>query len=300
MAKQYIQAPGSTPITGGTISTPTSGVSSSAPTSLATGPRQLQRLTLALGAGATLPVMVAGDFFFVEEIVYRGDTPQPVSVSFDEGPFISVATRQTEVRAPSIFTKAQLYNPGATYGMTVTVVVGFGGFAQTEHPWLARSFSKSFEITRPANVTPYAANQMVADVVPGRFIFSDVFRAGSNTAVIRRARFTKNSVTITDAVFKLFLTRAGTQVCESLVDQDAFQQTYARFPGGLGVIDFPAFMAGGAGSDCAECVVDDFEMTIRTNYFSGSNDVWGYLVALAPYVPASGEKMTIELNGIQL
>lgn len=301
MAKQLFSS-GASPITGGTIATPAAQTVDTTllPVTLDTAPKRFQRMTLIVAAGATVPVMVAGNFVFVEEMIWRGGTPPSIFITFDEASAVEVTQRQTELRFPAIFTKAAIYNPGASYPITVTMVVGFGAFVQTERPLLIRSFNAYSEITRPANIIAYAANQMVADNTPGRFIFADVYRPGSNTIRITKARITKNSTVILNASFKLFLAQAGSQISGNIADQTAFDQLYAGVTNNSGVILFPTFVAGGAGADCAECIIDGIDLIARTNYFAGGNALWGYLVAMAAYVPTSGEKIRVELWGYQL
>lgn len=154
----------------------------------------------------------------------------------------------------------------------------------------------SATFTRPANVTAYAANALVANnvlpgsVVPMTFQLDNSFPMAQFR--LTRARLYKNGVAVTNATFRLHLYQALPTVTNG--DGGAWLSTNsADWLGNIDISSMLAFSDGAAGT--GSCPAGS-EMIIRAK--QGKN-VYGLLQALGAYTPASGEVFTVVLEPLE-
>lgn len=136
--------------------------------------------------------------------------------------------------------------------------------------------------TRPADTTPYSANDLVANNVTAGSVVPLTFRVPSQCE-IWGARLTLNAATNTLASFKLYLFNTSPTVTNG--DNGAFAPTASNH---LGIIALD-----GTGS------LTTTNLTVVTNLtapiFVAGKPVFGLLLAVAAYTPTSAETFTVHL-----
>ena len=161
-----------------------------------------------------------------------------------------------------------------------------------------RITNPSANFTRPADTTQYAAADLVANsttagsVVPMSWTATRV-AAGSGS--IRRARLKKSGTTITAASFRLHLYAASPTIANG--DNGAWSTTQSTY---LGSVDLD--MSGTAGrvfSDGAEVIAAPNHGTEINFVLASGSTIYGLLVAVGTYTPASAEVFTCELEIVQ-
>jgi hypothetical protein len=230
---------------------------------------------------------------------------EPLAIKPDVGPIQYLRREGQAIAFPAPFTLLQFTSPAALatgVSLTVSLAVGFGNYSLPDSQRVSPFFHERI-ITRPANVTPYAANQYVGAMPDGAgkyVLFSNVFRLGSRYSRLTRAMIRKTSATVTNAQFSLWLFQSPGQITAAGTDQTTFAPSANDDPV-MGRVQFPLFMTGGAGSAVAFCDVAGLDIHLRQ--LAGSPfelGLYGVLVADAAYVPASGESLTVSLWGDQL
>ena len=141
--------------------------------------------------------------------------------------------------------------------------------------------------TRPANTTPYTAEDAVNDGANNLTFTPSTDIQDGQSLIVKSVRLTTNSTTTTNGSFRLYLT----DTTQAAIADNA-QQTllYTNKAVRVGYADL-SLSTGGTGSDCAEAFVADVNVPFK----SVSTDFYGYLVAKAAYVPASEQQFYIEL-----
>ena len=154
----------------------------------------------------------------------------------------------------------------------------------------------SATLTRPANVTAYAANALIANsvtagaVVPMAFKLDNSFPMGQYRCT--RARLYKNGNVVTNANFRLHLYQALPVMTNG--DGGAWLTTGAAdWLGNIDVASMLAFSDGAAGS--GSCPAGS-EQYIRMKQ---GTVVYGLLQALGAYVPNSAEVFTAVLEVVE-
>ena len=120
-------------------------------------------------------------------------------------------------------------------------------------------FSTSFN--RPANVTPYAAEDAVNDGTSNLTftpVGGDATKAGF-MYYIKSLRVVTNNATITNGAFRLYILNTT----QTPVIADNAQQTllFANIDKVIGFIDF-SLTTGGTGSDAAEAYITDIDIPV--------------------------------------
>jgi hypothetical protein len=151
-------------------------------------------------------------------------------------------------------------------------------------------------LTRPANVTAYAAGDVVSDGSNARFVFSDLPDIVGRGFVIESAVLIDSANVGTKPDLELWLFDAD------LTDLDADNAPWtpsdAQLATLVGIIPFPtaSFKVGdataGAGGNSA-CVQSNVRIAAK------ANTLYGVLVVRNAYVPVSGEQFTIRLGVVQ-
>lgn len=150
-------------------------------------------------------------------------------------------------------------------------------------------FSTSF--TRPANITAYAAEDVVGPATAALLSFSAVGGEGivaGSKYYVKSLRVATDNATVTFGSFRLYLTTVSQT---AIADNSPQTLLYANRAGVVGYIDF-SLSTGGTGSDSAEAYVTGIDMPITTS----TSAIYGYLVAKAAYVPASGQQFYLRLS----
>lgn len=266
--------------------------------------KQLNSFTLVLAAGVPQRLAIAGDYIYVQQASTAlmsadgvGSTVQIIAVD-DKGNTIILDLVGKGWIFPVAFEYISLQS---TVGTIVTVIAGFGRVQNDASVRYTVGLGDTAVQTfaRPANATPYAANQIVSDGVT-ILEFPRMARFPNGTGIITKARVVKNSTTVLNANFTLFLQQASPGV---KADQSAYAMLGADQNFGSGVINFPSFVSGGAGSDSALCEVAGISVPFKCSAASalqapnlgGGGSLFGLLVANAAYVPGNGENFRIEL-----
>lgn len=146
-------------------------------------------------------------------------------------------------------------------------------------------------ITRPANVTAYAAGDVIAEATTNdHFAFARFLRGlGSDGVTIRNAKLTSsvNAGTNLDGVLYLF----SSDIAE-VGDNAAFAPTDAEILTCLGSISFPTASWEDMGAAGDICIASGVDLYTRPGAFT----VYGVLVARNAYTPTSGEVFTVDLE----
>jgi hypothetical protein len=149
---------------------------------------------------------------------------------------------------------------------------------------------------RPANVTPYAANALVANsvtpgsVIPMAFQLDNSFPMGQFR--LTRARLYKNGAVVTNATFRLHLYQALPTVTNG--DGGAWLSSgSADWLGNIDVSSMLAFSDGAAGSGSCP---SGSEMYVRAKQ---GTKIYGLLQALGAYTPASAEVFSAVLEVVE-
>lgn len=147
-------------------------------------------------------------------------------------------------------------------------------------------------VSRPANVTPYAINDVVNVAATVTNIFLGVTNGQGGKGTIYSAILSKSTATVTDANFTVYFFKPG--YVSAIVDQDpfVFPTSQANQLAFLGSIPF-SMRTNGAGGG-AYAVATNVNLDFVLEY--DSNDMQFFLVADSAYVPGSEESFTLKLN----
>lgn len=251
-------------------------------------------VTVTIAAGATNTINFAGDCLYVTSLMglVSSTAALVLTATPDTGFGVPVSVENSETRWPVQFTRLQLANATAT-DITFTGWVGFGRFRNDNAGYLCPK-AVTQTVIRPANVTPYAANQCVGS---SPLSLDNAIRTGGRFGRIVRARLFKSSTTTANAAFRVWLWDPAAPP-GPLNDQVAFPLIFTEGPTLQPFIDFPVFESAGAGSTGAVCDIDGIEIPfVLTRGFTTLN--YG-IMSQAAYVPASGESFRLDLAIEQL
>jgi len=150
----------------------------------------------------------------------------------------------------------------------------------------------SASLTRPADTTQYAVGDVVADstTVPGLMIFENASRIAGCGGRVTGAKCSKNTATVTNAQFRLYLYNAP---ITAIADNAQHALLWANRAKRIGYIDF-LLATSGTGSDCAE----DIQQGLNLEFIpqADTKTIYGILVALAAYTPGSADQLAVELR----
>ncbi len=153
--------------------------------------------------------------------------------------------------------------------------------------------NQSVSFTRPANTTAYSTGQLVANsttagsVVPMQFQLGNHFPQGQFRTT--RCRIAKSGTGTTNATFRLHLY----STLPTVTNGDGGTWLSTGSAGWLGNIDVGSMLAFSDGAAGTGSPPAGSEWMVRLG--SGSV-VYGLLVALGAYTPASGETFTVTLE----
>lgn len=150
----------------------------------------------------------------------------------------------------------------------------------------------SVELTRPADTTAYAINDVVSNSTtsPTVLTFSNVARVNAGSGYIVKARIlTDQKANV--AAFRLHLFHTSPTATN---DNAAYPLLYANAANRIGYIDFPAMNTEDATTSTAANTL--WTGQLHFVCASASRDIYGVLETKTVFTPASGQKFYIELN----
>lgn len=153
------------------------------------------------------------------------------------------------------------------------------------------------EITRPANATPYAANDALADVAPSTttHLLAGMARANGGSGRIVRAVIKTDNVSWTNAL-RVVIYKAA-PAGGFIADNSAFDAKYADKASIVGTIMFPGFTAMGVGAagGIRAAVVEGLYLPYECG--AGVSDLYFqiYIPSGTP-TPVSGQKFYLHLG----
>jgi hypothetical protein len=150
-------------------------------------------------------------------------------------------------------------------------------------------------ITRPANTTAYtatnAAPQGIGTASSSLMTFNSVARPTMASGSIGSAKMTKSSTATAGAQFRLYL-YTGTPTAD-VADQAAFATKFADAANAIGYIDFVNPVTG---ADCALFTGSLSQGLLQYSLGVPNTKLYGELVVMNAYTPASGEQFLVDLS----
>lgn len=141
---------------------------------------------------------------------------------------------------------------------------------------------------RPADTTAYASGDLVANsvtagsVVPFTFVVGDI--AGA-TCRIRRLRLRKNSISVTNAAFRVHFYRAS-PICANGDNAAWSTDSFDQYVGFIDVTMDKAFTDGATG----------FSVVTEINFTTVATSIYCLVEARGAYTPVSAETITLVLE----
>lgn len=148
----------------------------------------------------------------------------------------------------------------------------------------------SASFTRPADTTQYAANDLIANSTTAGSVVPMAFSLANSPGQFRltRIRIYKTGTSVTAANLRLHL--YGASPISAAGDNAAWStDSAAQWLGNIDMASMLAFTDGAAGTASA---VAGSELIIRTS----SKTIYGLLMNLSTYTPASAEVFTVVLE----
>lgn len=140
------------------------------------------------------------------------------------------------------------------------------------------------QFTRPANTTAYAIGDVVNANAATTPIALPVATPGGE---IVHVRMSKDAELLTNALFRVHFFDASFTIS---ADNAQLTQIFANGANYLGHVDLPTMLNDGAGSGIAFTKDDDLRIPF------GTGTIYAVIVAMAAYVPASGEKFALSIG----
>lgn len=166
-------------------------------------------------------------------------------------------------------------------------------------PALIQAQAPTASFTRPANVTAYAAGNLVANSTTAASVVAMKFPvdACQGRGKVRRAEITKSNTSLTNAQFQLHLySIAPTGIANG--DGGAWSTNKA---GWVGSLSLGAAMKNAFVDGAGDTMTPDAGVEINFSDIAGPGAVlYGLLVAKAAYTPASAEVFAVTLEIAQI
>lgn len=278
----------------------------------AASPKQLAYVVVTVPAGSKFPVNISGDYVNLDTIRTSGGGPFSGTLNLipDSGVSLPFNVGGIGQVIPEPFKFVTLQNLSID-SVTLQFWIGFGrvnnqaflGTPSSPVITAASLIRSRASMNRPAGALVYAANQVITGGAYS-FVSLNITRAGSKSAILVGATLWKNSTVTAAANFRLYLfdgNNAG--LVPSVADGAPWTLTNVAEPYFLGVIDFPAFITGGAGSDSALCDIANLELPLDFSSdlpYPLTQSITGVLVALDAYAAAALEQFALTLRVEQL
>ena len=161
----------------------------------------------------------------------------------------------------------------------------------------SNSVVRSATITRPADTTAYAANDVISTLAGAVLEFSGMARAVGGTGTIVRARLmTDQSTMIARCRLHLFHTAPT-----AIADNSPYTMLYANAANRIGSIDFPALNTEGTGSTGAGAMRPSYDgayapPNLWYQCAAADTKLYGILEIKDAATPASAQNFFIELG----
>lgn len=270
--------------------------------------RQFGFFTMKVLPGQSVPIVIAGDYILIRSCISVGNGTEivstatlPLSIRTSNNDTFPILDTKTGYAFESPFAGFSIENSLLGFSLSLQIYAGFGHLDRFNDTTavIPLASSTSSQISRPANVVAYAANQYVGNTTTAAslFDFSALVRASGASLLLTRARLLKNSTVVLNADFTLYLCSTNSTFLG--VDQTPFPLAFTNNSFLLGTIRFNSFSGGGAGSDAVQCDLSGISVPIKANTSTASPPtlcLFGFLVANAAYIPISGESFNIALN----
>lgn len=266
------------------------------PAQLGTQRKQFGVSTRFIAAGTRYTAMEAGNYLYLDRAEFVsggfavGNEIRAVD-SNENTVFLNRPQSGYFFEAPFRF--VELWNDSSE-DVTIDIYIGFGRVqkdAQDSFGYPPLGVAGG-ALTRPANVTPYAANQVVADAGGATTpIFTQPLAFEKLT--VNSLSIVKSTATVANTAFKLELwaTDPG-----ATADQAAAQFDFANRAGFMGVIDIDEFVTDGAGSDASYFSITGVSIPVFT---TGSQFFFVRLIAQGAYVPGNAEEFFFQFGYTQ-
>lgn len=148
------------------------------------------------------------------------------------------------------------------------------------------------EITRPANVTAYAAGDVVgADASTVPITLADVARKLGGSGEIVHVSLETNNVTVTNGTFAVHFFTASFTVA---ADNAAFADIHAQRANWVGSVSLPILVADSASAGGAWSKVDNVRIPFVCA--GASDDLFAVIVVTGAYTPASGQVFSLSIG----
>lgn len=258
--------------------------------------KQFGVATRFIAAGTRYTEMTAGNYLYLDRAEFTsggyavGNEVRAVD-SNENTVFLNRPQSGYYFETPFRF--VELWNDSAE-DVTVDLYVGFGRVqkdAQDSFGYPPLGVAGG-ALTRPANVTPYAANEVVADAGGATTpIFTQPLAFEKLT--LNSLSIVKSSNTVANTAFKAEIWASDPGATN---DQDPAQFDFANRAAFMGVIDIDEFVTDGAGSDAAYFSITGINIPVFT---TGSQFFFVRLIAQGAYVPTSGEEFFFQFGYTQ-
>lgn len=272
--------------------------------------------TITVQPNTPFPLSIEGDYIFIEQ------TDFPIASAVGSPPLgglgiLSIkdsnnnVLQLTQAGMGYVFPNAfqwLSFNYTGVAALKVQIYIGYGRVQDDAGTRVAVGLGRQaviFTINRPANANPYAAGQIVGDIIPANIFLRQMSRTPQLGGVITKALITKNNAVVANADFSLWLFLSGASGLIPTADQAAFVFSNTLGLQQQGLIRFPTFVTGGAGSTGSVCELSGIAVPFQTDNnviastnltdFSDGGNLCAALVANAAYVPAAGEAISIML-----
>lgn len=260
------------------------------------GPQSLAFQRITVPAGAIFPLVIKGNYVYVEGLTSVSDTPAnaPLYLKADTQQYpVPLFEGNRAIRFTQPFSNVQLDNTGNTVDVAIYFWIGFGDVRRDSTSDKYRTFST---LTSVAGAT-YAANKVVG-ANPVTFTFA--VNGFTSSANITKATLVKSTNATANANFSLFLFGVKPTAVADNANFTFLPTGVTNAVDYLGVIQFSSFVAGAAGSNSV-CDVAGFSIAMTSPGLDLSSNpsgtVYGILVANAAYTAAAGEVFSIKLFG---
>ena len=269
-------------------------------TGSAIGPQSLYSQTITLTAGQKYPVMIRGDFIYIEGIVVDSsnlaDRPYITLTTDTENTPLNVFETERAYRYPDPFNYVEFFNQG-TYTVYITF---FAGFGEARRDYGRRLYNTAGGNGNTTSFVPFAAGQLICN---GPIIFPAATSPNTQRAKLTKITCCKSLPITANADFTLFLfTKAFNNTATAAAFQFFPLAGVSRLTPADYVtqIRFPTFITAAAGSPDAVCDVSGLSIDIYSNARDpngfGAGTIYGALVANAAYSPTSAEIYTITMT----
>lgn len=268
--------------------------------SSSTGTREQKRMILSVAAGAAMPVLVSGDFYFVESIIVNTATGPSLTANYGTPLTIRTDTANVDIpllgagefrRFPTPYNSVTISSATGNLSVQIVIVVGFGDY-RSPIQRVAPTQLSIYGTGLTSNLGAYAVGYSVSS---GLKTFGSIIPKGYNYAKVVRARLTLQNLVTTNADFLVYLFNGG-WVPAPPTDNSPFEYFYGDAEYSQPPLRFNQFIAGTGLSNAMFCDLADFGSSCVSNtLLLGSSLSW-QPVAMAAWNPAAAVNLRLDLT----